>query len=85
MGNRTGQALIPLVNQDGQWHFDPAQARQEILARRIGANELTAIEICHGYVEAQFEYAQAHHTKGVPVLRPEDRQLIWQTGQVYIG
>ncbi len=58
---------IPLVRRNGRWYFNSVAGRQEILARRIGANELTAIEVCHGYVEAQFEYAQTHSSKGVPV------------------
>jgi len=58
---------IPLVKTDGRWHFDTAQGKNEILARRIGSNELNAIEICRGYVEAQLEYAQTHRHKEVPV------------------
>lgn len=48
---------IPLVNQDGQWFFDTAAGRQEILHRRIGMNELGAIDVCRSYVDAQREYA----------------------------
>ena len=49
---------IPLVETAaGKWRFDTAAGRREILVRRIGRNELDAIEICHGYVEAQEEYA----------------------------
>jgi hypothetical protein len=48
---------IPLVKQDGQWHFDTQAGKEEILNRRIGANELGAIQVCHAYVEAQREYA----------------------------
>jgi hypothetical protein len=48
---------IPLVEENGKWRFDTAAGRQEILLRRIGRNELDAIEVCHGYVEAQEEYA----------------------------
>jgi hypothetical protein len=48
---------IPLVEQDGKWRFDSAAGRREILLRRIGRNELDAIEVCEGYVEAQEEYA----------------------------
>lgn len=57
---------IPLIRLNGQWHFDSAQGRQEILARRIGSNELSAMEVMRGYVEAQFEYAQDHRANGVP-------------------
>ncbi len=40
-----------------KWFFDSKAGRQEMLFRRIGANELDAIAICRGYVEAQDEYA----------------------------
>jgi hypothetical protein len=48
---------IPVVNEAGKWRFDTVAGRQEILYRRIGANELDAIDVCRGYVEAQDEYA----------------------------
>ena len=48
---------IPLVNKDGQWSFDTAAGAQEIFNRRIGKDELGAIDVCHAYVEAQREYA----------------------------
>ncbi len=48
---------IPLVKEDGQWHFDTAAGREEILNRRVGANELGAIRVSRAYVEAQREYA----------------------------
>lgn len=48
---------VPLVKQAGQWSFDTKAGRQEILLRRIGRNELDAIQVCRGYVEAQHEYA----------------------------
>jgi hypothetical protein len=48
---------IPLIQQEGKWRFDSEAGRQEILNRRIGHNELDAIQMCLGYVEAQHEYA----------------------------
>ena len=48
---------VPIVKQGTTWTFDTAAGRQEILYRRIGGNELDAITICRGYVEAQHEYA----------------------------
>jgi len=48
---------IPLVKRGSSWFFDTTAGRQEILYRRVGANELDAIQICLGYVEAQHEYA----------------------------
>lgn len=50
---------IPIVNIGGKWYFDTTAGRNEILLRRIGRNELDAIEICRGFVEAQYEYAMA--------------------------
>lgn len=55
-------APIPIVQgTDGKWRFDIANGRIEIQSRRIGRNELDAIEVCHGYVEAQDEYAYSKH------------------------
>ncbi len=48
---------VPIVRTNGKWRFDTAQGRIEMNARRIGADELDAIEICSGYVEAQQAYA----------------------------
>ena len=58
---------IPLVKQDGQWRFDTEGGKEEILNRRIGANELGAIHVCRAYVEAQREYASVDHN-GAGVL-----------------
>ncbi len=52
---------IPIIEQGGRWRFDTKTGRQEILYRRIGRNELDAIEVCRGYVEAQLEYASEKH------------------------
>ena len=48
---------VPLVKLGGRWYFNAKAGRQELLQRRIGADELDAIDICRGYVEAQHEYA----------------------------
>jgi len=48
---------VPLVRRSGKWSFDGAAGREELLRRRIGGNELDAIAICRGYVEAQYDYA----------------------------
>jgi hypothetical protein len=53
---------IPLVKQDGLWRFDIAAGKEEILNRRIGANELGAIQVCRAYVQAQREYASVDRT-----------------------
>jgi len=57
---------IPIVKIAGKWYFDSKAGHDEILRRRIGANELDAIQICRGYVEAQKEYAsEIHDDSGV--------------------
>lgn len=61
VGNDGWPLPIPIVRNNGKWHFDTKAGRQEILFRRIGSNELDAIQICHGYVEAQYEYASEKH------------------------
>jgi hypothetical protein len=78
---------VPLVRASGRWRFDTAEGKEEILARRIGDNEESAIEICRGYVEAQIEYAQTHRVKGVPVYAQhivsspgKDDGLYWTGG-----
>jgi hypothetical protein len=61
IGNDDFPIPIPVVKRHGKWMFDTKAGRQEILNRRIGANELDAIEICRGYVDAQHEYAEEKH------------------------
>jgi hypothetical protein len=64
VGNEEWPFPIPLVKQGQAWRFDTAAGAQEILHRRIGRNELTTIQVCQAYVDAQQEYAaQAHDGK----------------------
>jgi len=66
IGNGDWPLPVPIVRQKGKWHFDSKEGRDEILFRRIGANELDAIQICRGFVEAQKEYAlQVHDDSGI--------------------
>jgi hypothetical protein len=53
---------IPLVNNKSGWEFDSAAGRVEILYRRIGRNELDAIQTCLAFVDAQNEYAEKDRT-----------------------
>ncbi len=48
---------IPMVRTNGSWKFDAEAGKDEILARRIGRNELSTIEVCHAIVDAQRDYA----------------------------
>jgi hypothetical protein len=52
---------IPVVKRKGKWVFDTKVGREEVLNRRVGANELDAIAICHGFVDAQEQYATEKH------------------------
>jgi hypothetical protein len=52
---------VPLVKKNGKWYFDSKTGRREILYRRVGANELDAITVCRGYVDAQREYSLEPH------------------------
>jgi hypothetical protein len=61
VGNEDWPFPVPLVKKGDKWSFDAKAGRQELLYRRIGANELDAIGICGGYVEAQQEYALQPH------------------------
>ena len=54
---------VPIVKTNGKWSFDAAETPLEMRARRIGADELDAIEICHGYVDAQLKYASEDRDK----------------------
>jgi Protein of unknown function (DUF2950) len=53
---------IPLKkNAAGQWYFDAAAGHDEILSRRIGRNEITAISVCGAVVDAQHQYFSQRH------------------------
>jgi hypothetical protein len=51
---------IPLVNKGKTWYFDTEAGKKEILYRRIGRNEMSAIRVCQELVAAQKEYSAQH-------------------------
>jgi hypothetical protein len=57
MGEDRWPYPIPLVKQEARWRFDVAAGAQEIIDRRVGRNELNAIQLCRAFVEAQREFA----------------------------
>jgi hypothetical protein len=61
VGDENWPFPVPIVKKNGTWVFDSKAGRAEILYRRIGANELDAIQVCRGFVNAQHEYALAIH------------------------
>jgi hypothetical protein len=56
IGNDDWPFSVPLAKKDGLWYFDTKAGREEMLARRIGQNELSAIQVCLAFVDAQREY-----------------------------
>jgi hypothetical protein len=52
---------IPLVKSDGRWHFDSEAGARELLYRRVGANELSAIKVARAIYHAQLQYAATGH------------------------
>lgn len=89
IGDQDYPLPIPIVRKNGMWRFDTVAGRDEILARRIGRNELDAIQSCLAYVDAQNDYAAKDRTgagTGVYaqriVSRPGKKDgLYWQTSQ----
>jgi len=61
IGNEDWPFPVPLVKQGSRWRFDTAAGKEEVIARRIGRNELAAIEVCHAFVAAQLRYAKDGH------------------------
>jgi hypothetical protein len=89
IGNDDWPFPIPLINKGGKWQFDAATGVDEILRRRIGRNELAAIEVSLAYVQAQNEYASLDPAGLGPhvyaqriVSRPEKKDgLYWPTAE----
>ena len=57
VGNEQWPFPVPIVKNGDRWYFDSKAGKQELLYRRIGANEFSAIDICKGFVEAQNDFA----------------------------
>ena len=79
---------VPIVSDAGAWRFDTEAGVVEILDRRIGENELAAIEVLRAYVDAQREYAEVDRDgKGVQyahkLLSSDDKKdgLFWPTAE----
>jgi Protein of unknown function (DUF2950) len=66
VGNNDWPLPIPLVKSAGTWRFDSAAGVKELLYRRIGANELASIRVCHALRQAQLDYASTGHDGNPP-------------------
>ena len=89
IGNDHWPFPIPIVKKGEGWVFDTKAGREEVLNRRIGRNELNAIQVCLAYVEAQREYASTDRERdGIiqyaqKVLSDPDRRngLYWEAAE----
>ena len=93
IGDQDWPMPIPIVRKGGKWLFDSKAGRQEVLYRRIGSNELDAIEACRNYVDAQHEYAlQKHDGSNLSqyaqrIVSTEGKQdgLVWRNSDGTLG
>jgi len=89
IGEKDWSFPIPIVNEGGAWRFDAKQGGREILARRIGRNELAAIQVCLAFVDAEREYASAdrtgdgvkHYAQRLMSTPGKKDGLYWETGE----
>jgi len=80
---------IPLVNKGGSWYFDTEAGKKEILYRRIGKNEMSAIRVCQELVDTEKEYYAAHHDEYAAKIFSDEGQhngLYWKpTGEAALS
>lgn len=75
---------IPLVNKGNMWYFDSATGRREIMFRRIGRNEISAIHVCRELAAAQKEYYSQQHNEYAQRIHSEEGKhdgLYWKTAE----
>ncbi len=75
---------IPLVNQGNSWYFDTEAGKKEILYRRVGRNELSAISVCQELVAAQKEFYSAQHNEYAKEIFSDEGQrngLYWKAAE----
>jgi hypothetical protein len=84
IGAKNWPTPIPLVNKGRLWYFDTAAGKQEILYRRIGRNELSAIRVCQELVAAEKEYFSAQHNEYAQKIFSDEGQhngLYWKVAE----
>jgi Protein of unknown function (DUF2950) len=87
VGDENWPFAVPIVKINGKWSFDAKAGEQELLYRRIGSNELDAIQICYGFVESQEAYALRsrrlynvnQYAQRIISTRGKQDGLTWQT------
>ena len=83
IGAHNWPAPIPLVHKGNSWHFDTEAGKKEILYRRIGRNELSAIRVCQELVAAQKEYSGEHKEYAPKIFSDEGQHngLYWEAAE----
>jgi len=66
IGNEDWPFPVPIVKAASGWRFDTAAGKEEVIARRIGRNELSAMDTIRAYVTAQRRYAEQGHDGNQP-------------------
>jgi len=75
---------IPLVNKGNSWYFDTAAGKKEILLRRVGRNEMSAIRVCQELVAAEKEYRSERHNQYAEKISSDEGQhngLYWKVAE----
>jgi hypothetical protein len=83
IGARNWPTPIPLVHNANGWYFETEAGKREILYRRIGRNEMSAIRICQGLAAAEHEYHEAQHSQYAQAIFSDEGQhngLYWKVG-----
>jgi hypothetical protein len=80
IGAKNWPTPIPLVNKGNAWYFDTAAGKQEILFRRIGKNEMSAIRVCEQLAAAEKEYSTQHNEYAQQIISDDGKSngLYWK-------
>jgi hypothetical protein len=81
IGARNWPTPIPLVHNANGWYFDTEAGKREILYRRIGRNEMSAIRVCEELAAAEHEYHDAQHAQYAQAIFSDEGQhngLYWK-------
>ena len=84
IGAKNWPTPIPLVNRGKLWYFDTDAGKKEILYRRIGRNEISAIRVCQELVAAEKEYRSAQHDEYAQKIFSDEGQhngLYWKAAE----
>jgi Protein of unknown function (DUF2950) len=81
VGSENWPVPIPIVEYMGKWYFETSLGRQEVLYRRIGRNEIQALEVCHALIDAEKDYYSGEHKYTANFLSNDGAHdgLYWKT------